>query len=130
MLKRVIDDLDQSEYDRDLDDGGKTADAGVVALALEQLILFFRDAVLISGIEFFDLVHFRLETDHFDGIFLHHQGYRQQNELGNQCEEDDGCSIVLHDIVAEIHDPSQWFSQYGVDDFQNAVLAFSMQSRS
>ncbi len=73
VLKRVVDDLDQAEDDRDLNGGRQAAEAGVVSLAFEELVLFLGNAFLVAVVELLDLVNLRLQFHHLDRILLHQQ---------------------------------------------------------
>ena len=70
VLQRMIDHLDQTENDRNLQNCRQAANSRAVTFPFKQFILFFGDAFFVSGIKTFDLIYFRLEFYHLDGIFL------------------------------------------------------------
>ena len=118
MLERVINNLDQAENDGDMNEGGKTADPGIVAFPFKQFVLLRTDLFLITGIELFDLIDLRLELHHFDRVFLDHQRDREKNDLGDQREKDDRHAVILNKIIAKVHDPTERFAEYCIDNFQ------------
>ena len=109
IIQRVIDNLYQSHQQNNLNCQRDQGCQRIVLLSLEDLGLFVRDPVCIPEMFCLDPVDLRLHLYHFNGILLYPDGYRQQYDLADQCEQNDCQSIIMHQIIAKIHYISQRF---------------------
>ena len=70
-------------------------------LPLIQDLGLLGDGVLVAVIFDFQPVQLRRQPDHGDAVFLHPQGYREQNQLGKQCKQDNSQTVMMQKTIAQ-----------------------------
>ena len=107
VLHGIVDNVNESQHQNDLNNHRHHAQHGAVMLPLIQGNGLVRNGVLIAIMLRGNPVDFRLETNHFNGVFLHHHRQGQQNDLAEQGKQQNCNAIALYQLVAEPHQPSQ-----------------------
>ena len=85
-----LDHLDQAHQQQDLHGHGNDGSKGIIFVALVNCIGLFGNAVFIAVVAGRDVVDLRLHFYHFNGILLYPDRYRQQYDLTDQCEQNNG----------------------------------------
>ena len=75
---------------------------GVIVLTLIEIVLLFRDSILIAEELRLDAVHLRVHLHHLDGVLLHHDGNRKKDNLRDKRKDHNGPPVIPGEPVAEV----------------------------
>ena len=104
--------VQQTEDDRELDEGGAAAAHGVVVfLGIKslQLLVHFGLVIFVLGL---DLLHLGLDHLHFDGGFLLLEAQREQQHLDHQREQHQRDAVIADQVIQAIHQPPEGVAAY------------------
>ena len=107
MGQGVINNVDDTEKDRELNQQGKTAAHGVIPVSFIELHHLFLLFLLIVGVFFVDLIDLWLEDRHFGrGLLLLHRK-REESRFDQNGKEDQYDAIAGDHFIEEPHDPTE-----------------------
>ena len=72
----------------------------IVFFLFVELRLFLRNSILVAVVIRGNEIQIRLHLHHFDGVFLHPDGDRHQDQLTQEREQNDRDSVVSTQAVA------------------------------
>ena len=112
MGQGVIDNIDQTKENGELDQGGQTTRHGVVSLSGIEVGELLIHLLGIFGVFLLDLLHLRAEHSHLDHALLLLDGKGQQDQTGQHSEHHQGQTIVLYQRIAEMQNPAKRDTKY------------------
>ena len=94
VCKRMIDDLDHTHQDDDLDRQRQQTRQRIIFFPFIDFRLLLCDRIFIAVEFHLQPVYFRLHFYNLQPVFVCPDTYRQQNNLADQCEQDN-CQPVM-----------------------------------
>ena len=107
VLQRAVHHLDDAEDHQEVDQHGRAAGGGVIAVLLLHAHQLFVLLFLVLGVLFLDLLDHRLVRSHAGGALLLLNLQREGQQAHDDREQDDGPAVVAHKLV----DPLQHIAE-------------------
>jgi hypothetical protein len=105
--QRLIDNVQDAEQDKELEEHGEARSAGIDVLLLIQLHLCLLHLLGFVLVLLPQLLHLRIQALHFCRVHLLFIRDGEEDQLGKNGEQQDRKCVVVHPVIDKAHNPAK-----------------------